>query len=53
MHSQVDLDDNLRIWRSFQLGNLVDLIILDTRYYDRSLTSLCTLFSLRPSFLQS
>ncbi|RYP18322.1 hypothetical protein DL766_008693 [Monosporascus sp. MC13-8B] len=37
---QVDLDDNLRIWRSFQLGNLVDLIILDTRNYDRSTTSL-------------
>ncbi|RYP34941.1 hypothetical protein DL767_004018 [Monosporascus sp. MG133] len=37
---QVDLDDNLRIWRSFQLGNLVDLIILDTRNYDRSITTL-------------
>ncbi|KAK0701193.1 PhoD-like phosphatase-domain-containing protein [Apiosordaria backusii] len=37
---QVDLDDNLRIWRSFQLGNLADLIILDTRNYDRSITSL-------------
>jgi len=37
---QVDLDDNLRIWRSFQLGNLLDLIILDTRNYDRSITSL-------------
>jgi alkaline phosphatase D len=36
----VDLDDNLRIWRSFQLGNLLDLIILDTRNYDRSITSL-------------
>lgn len=38
--SQVDLDDNLRIWRSFKLGNLLDLIILDTRNYDRSITSL-------------
>ncbi|KAH6842893.1 alkaline phosphatase-like protein [Chaetomium sp. MPI-CAGE-AT-0009] len=37
---QVDLDDNLRIWRSFKLGSLVDLIILDTRNYDRSITSL-------------
>ncbi|KAK4127309.1 alkaline phosphatase-like protein [Parathielavia appendiculata] len=37
---QVDLDDNLRIWRSFQLGSLLDLIILDTRNYDRSITSL-------------
>ncbi|KAI8635177.1 alkaline phosphatase-like protein [Xylariaceae sp. FL1651] len=37
---QVDLDDNLRVWRTFQLGNLLDLIILDTRNYDRSITSL-------------
>ncbi|KAI1382193.1 PhoD-like phosphatase-domain-containing protein [Hypoxylon crocopeplum] len=37
---QVDLDDNLRIWRSFQMGNLLDLIVLDTRNYDRSITSL-------------
>lgn len=37
---QVDLDDNLRIWRAFSLGNLVDLIVLDTRNYDRSITSL-------------
>ncbi|KAI5862150.1 PhoD-like phosphatase-domain-containing protein [Durotheca rogersii] len=37
---QVDLDDNLRIWRSFQMGKLLDLIILDTRNYDRSITSL-------------
>ena len=37
---QVDLDDNLRVWRSFQLGSLMDLIILDTRNYDRSITSL-------------
>ncbi|KAI1768265.1 PhoD-like phosphatase-domain-containing protein [Hypoxylon sp. FL1150] len=37
---QIDLDDNLRVWRSFQMGNLLDLIILDTRNYDRSITSL-------------
>ena len=23
---QVDMDDNLRIWRSFSLGKLVDLV---------------------------
>lgn len=34
------MDDNLRIWRSFQLGNLADLIMLDTRVYDRSITDL-------------
>lgn len=32
------MDDNLRIWRNFKLGNLVDLINLDTRQYDRSIT---------------
>lgn len=37
---QVDMDDNLRIWRSFQLGKLVDLVMLDTRNYDRSITDL-------------
>ncbi|KAL2110175.1 hypothetical protein VUR80DRAFT_1510 [Thermomyces stellatus] len=37
---QVDLDDNLRIWRSFKMGKLMDLIILDTRQYDRSITGL-------------
>lgn len=37
---QVEMDDNLRIWRSFQLGKLVDLIMLDTRQYDRSITDL-------------
>ena len=37
---QTDLDDGLRIWRSFQMGKLLDLIILDTRVYDRSITSL-------------
>lgn len=34
------MDDNLRIWRSFQMGKLFDLIMLDTRNYDRSITSL-------------
>ncbi|GME58888.1 Alkaline phosphatase D [Neofusicoccum parvum] len=37
---QVDMDDNLRIWRSFQIGRLADLIMLDTRGYDRSITDL-------------
>ncbi|KAI0851464.1 PhoD-like phosphatase-domain-containing protein [Daldinia vernicosa] len=37
---QVDLDDNLRVWRNFQMGNLLDFIVLDTRNYDRSITSL-------------
>ncbi len=34
------MDDNLRIWRSFSIGSLFDLIMLDTRHYDRSLTDL-------------
>ncbi|KAH4002861.1 hypothetical protein HBI56_055290 [Parastagonospora nodorum] len=37
---QVDLDDNLRIWRNFKMGKLFDLIMLDTRNYDRSITTL-------------
>ncbi|KAI1175105.1 alkaline phosphatase-like protein [Nemania sp. FL0916] len=37
---QIDLDDNLRVWRSFQMGSLLDFIVLDTRNYDRSITSL-------------
>ena len=37
---QTEMDDSLRIWRSFQIGNLVDLIMLDTRQYDRSITDL-------------
>ncbi|KAI9701114.1 MAG: hypothetical protein M1836_001783 [Candelina mexicana] len=37
---QVEMDDNLRIWRSFQIGNLIDLVMLDTRQYDRSITDL-------------
>ncbi|KAH7398714.1 PhoD-like phosphatase-domain-containing protein, partial [Phaeosphaeria sp. MPI-PUGE-AT-0046c] len=35
---QVDMDDNLRIWRNFKLGKLLDLVMLDTRSYDRSIT---------------
>ena len=34
------MDDNLRIWRKFQLGSLVDIFMLDTRLYDRSITDL-------------
>src|SRR5690606_18796680 len=30
--------DNLRIWRDFSFGNLVDLIMLDTRNYQRDIT---------------
>lgn len=37
---QVEMDDNLRIWRSFAIGDLLDLIMLDTRQYDRSITDL-------------
>ncbi|KAK5171494.1 uncharacterized protein LTR77_004639 [Saxophila tyrrhenica] len=37
---QVDMDNNLRIWRSFSIGTLFDLIMLDTRNYDRSITTL-------------
>ncbi|PFH54415.1 hypothetical protein AMATHDRAFT_675 [Amanita thiersii Skay4041] len=31
---QVDPDDQLRIWRNFQVGKLLDLTMLDTRQYD-------------------
>ena len=34
------MDDNLRIWRTFSIGSLFDLIMLDTRQYDRSITDL-------------
>ncbi|KAF2138545.1 uncharacterized protein K452DRAFT_321110 [Aplosporella prunicola CBS 121167] len=37
---QVEMDDNLRIWRSFSIGTLMDIIMLDTRNYDRSITDL-------------
>ncbi|EPS36227.1 hypothetical protein H072_10343 [Dactylellina haptotyla CBS 200.50] len=32
---QVDSDDYFRIWRNFKIGKLVDLSMLDTRYYAR------------------
>uniref|UniRef100_D8PVD2 PhoD-like phosphatase metallophosphatase domain-containing protein n=1 Tax=Schizophyllum commune (strain H4-8 / FGSC 9210) TaxID=578458 RepID=D8PVD2_SCHCM len=35
---QVTADDKLRIWRGFQVGQLLDLIMLDTRQYDRDIT---------------
>lgn len=34
------MDDNLRIWRDFSFGDLFDLVMLDTRQYDRSITDL-------------
>lgn len=34
------MDDNLRIWRTISIGTLLDLIMLDTRHYDRSITDL-------------
>jgi len=37
---QVDVDDSLRIWRTFSIGTLFDLIMLDTRQYERSITDL-------------
>ena len=37
---QVEAEDNLRIWRDFQFGDLFNLIMLDTRVYDRSITEL-------------
>ncbi|TLS24902.1 hypothetical protein PpBr36_08878 [Pyricularia pennisetigena] len=37
---QVDMDDNLRIWRSFEFSDMFDLIMLDTTAYDRSTTDL-------------
>jgi alkaline phosphatase D len=41
---QTDMDDGLRVWRSFQLGKLMDLVILDTRLYDRSKGTDCEYF---------
>lgn len=32
---QVSASSSFRIWRTFKLGKLADLIMLDTRYYDR------------------
>jgi alkaline phosphatase D len=41
---QVEMDDNLRIWRTFSIGTLFDLIMLDTRHYDRSITGMLRYF---------
>ncbi|KAF7338355.1 Alkaline phosphatase D [Mycena venus] len=35
---QVTQFDQLRIWRNFQIGKLLDLTMLDTRQYDRDVT---------------
>lgn len=35
---QVDEKDQLRIWRNFQIGKLLDLTMLDTRQYNRDVT---------------
>ncbi|KAJ7156048.1 PhoD-like phosphatase-domain-containing protein [Mycena crocata] len=35
---QVSTFDQLRIWRNFQIGKLLDLTMLDTRQYDRDVT---------------
>ena len=37
---EVNMDNNRRIWRSFSIGSLFGLIMLDTRNYDRSITTL-------------
>ena len=37
---QVETGDDLRIWRVFQFGKLVDLYMMDTRQYNRDLTDL-------------
>ncbi|KAL2365838.1 hypothetical protein RJZ56_001134 [Blastomyces dermatitidis] len=34
---QVDMDETLRIWRNFEIGDLFSHIMLDTRVYDGSL----------------
>ncbi|KAJ8516452.1 hypothetical protein ONZ45_g6227 [Pleurotus djamor] len=35
---QVDPNNQLRIWRNFQIGKLLDLTMLDTRIYNRDIT---------------
>lgn len=37
---QVDLGDQGRIYREFNFGNLLDIVALDTRKYDRDVTDL-------------
>lgn len=39
-HSQVEMDDNLRIWRRLQLGSLLDVIMLDICQYNCLITDL-------------
>ncbi|KAJ6547488.1 PhoD-like phosphatase-domain-containing protein [Mycena capillaripes] len=40
---QVSTFDQLRIWRNFQIGKLLDLTMLDTRQYDRDITQVNSL----------
>ena len=49
---QVEMDDNLRIWRTFSIGTLFDLIMLDTRQYDRSITGKLKELQIPPSVLK-
>lgn len=37
---QVEMYDNLKIWRNFEIGDLMGLIMLDTQQYDRLITNL-------------
>ncbi|KAJ9093940.1 hypothetical protein QFC20_007026 [Naganishia adeliensis] len=37
---QVNVSDEQRIWRDFRFGDLIDLVALDTRKYDRDITDL-------------
>lgn len=37
---QVDLGDQARIYREFNFGDLLDIVALDTRKYDRDVTDL-------------
>lgn len=34
---QIGMDDNIQIWGNFKLGKFLDLVMLDTRSYDRSI----------------
>ncbi|KXN90604.1 Alkaline phosphatase D [Leucoagaricus sp. SymC.cos] len=45
---QVDAKDQLRIWRNFQIGKLLDLSMLDTRQYDRDVTDVSLLDEASP-----
>jgi alkaline phosphatase D len=35
---QIDMGDNLRLWRKFRLDKPPDLVMLDTSSYERSIT---------------